>query len=157
MGDGLLVAPIIVSERNRAEARRSPPAESETAGGEAGRSVYLPPGDWQDFWTHEKYHGGQEIEVRVPLEHIPLFIPSGTVLPLAQPTLHTDDPDSWHLTALIYGDGHRSAILYEDDGSYLPSLNPVTVSWNNDTKSGTVSRAGASGPATYDVVAWKQE
>jgi alpha-D-xyloside xylohydrolase len=158
MGDGLLVAPIIVGDRHRAETSRSSPAEPETAADEAARSVYLPPGDWQDFWTNQRRHGGQEFEVRVPLEHVPLFVPFGTVLPLAHPTLHTDDPESWHLTALIYGDGHHAATLYEDDGSYVPSLNAVTVSWNSDKKAGTVAHAGGRGqsPATYDVAEWKQ-
>lgn len=157
MGDGLLIAPIIVGEGNRAEAGRSRPRGPETANGEATRSVYLPPGEWQDFWTNEKHHGAREIEVRVPLEHIPLFVPLGTVLPLAHPTLHTDDPESWRLTALIYGDGKHAATLYEDDGSYVPSLNAVRVWWNSDTKAGTVSPAGGRGRATYDVVEWKQQ
>src|SRR5258708_2843871 len=92
LGDSVLVAPVIF--------RRGPgnPSTAE-AKGDAQRSVYLPEGDWYDFWTDERYAGKQRITVRVPLEHIPLFIKAGTVLPLARPTLDTDDPESWRLTA----------------------------------------------------------
>jgi alpha-D-xyloside xylohydrolase len=139
MGEGLLVAPVIVG------------GAPVAANGETTRSVYLPPGEWEDFWTGKPHPGQQEIEVRVPLERIPLFVKSGTILPLAQPTLHTEDPQSWKLTALVYGDGHRAATLYEDNGASPPSLTAVTLSWDASTKTGSVSHAGA-----YEVVAWKQ-
>jgi len=140
MGDGLLVAPIIVDGHTN---------------GETGRSVYLPTGDWHDFWTGRRYHGRQNIQVRVPLERIPLFVKSGAVLPLAQPTLHTDDPQSWKITALVFGDGHRAATLYEDDGSSTPSLRPVTISWDAAKKTGAVSRPAGPGACAYEVAAWK--
>jgi alpha-D-xyloside xylohydrolase len=156
MGDGLLVAPIIVAGSGNGRGRPSRPVAPDAASGEAARSVYLPPGDWQDFWTGEPHKGQQEIEVRVPLERIPLFVKSGTILPLARPTLHTDDPQSWKLTALVYGDGRQAATLYEDDGASPPSLNTVTLSWDAGKKAGTVSRAGGPGGGAYEVVTWRQ-
>ncbi len=157
MGDGLLVAPIIVASTAKGSRPRAQPASSESTNGEATRSVYLPPGDWQDFWTGERLHGGREIQVRVPLERLPLFVPSGTVLPLAQPTLHTDDLQSWKLTALVFGDGHRAATLFEDDGASPPSLNAFTVSWDDAKKAGVTARAGGPGGNDYQVVEWVQK
>ncbi|HVV73669.1 MAG TPA: TIM-barrel domain-containing protein, partial [Verrucomicrobiae bacterium] len=153
MGDGLLVAPIIVNDRGSERSRRS--STAETPGSEGTRTVYLPPGDWQDFWTNAKYHGGREIEVQVPVEQIPLFVPSGTILPLAEPTLHTDDPNSYRLTALIYGDGSRGATLYEDDGAFVPKLSTIKLSWDSDKKSGKATRDGVL--SSYRVVEWKQQ
>ncbi len=150
MGDGLLVAPIIIPDSNKG----APPANADQIDdGSATRLVYLPPGDWQDFWTNEKHQGGQQIEVRVPLDRIPLFVPSGTILPLAQPTLDTDDPDSRRITALVYGDGSRPTTLYDDDGGLVPKFGEVTLSWNNEKKTGSVS---GESPQTYRVVEWKQ-
>lgn len=151
MGDGLLVAPVIVPDRKKGE---RPTGGGESEDGSATRTVYLPPGDWQDFWTNEKYQGGQEIKVRVPLERIPLFVPAGTILPLAQPTLDTDDPESLKLTALVYGDGHRSTTLYNDDGGFIPNLNQITLSWDNVKKAGAAKGESAQG---YRVVEWKAE
>jgi len=155
MGGGLLVAPIIVAGKGNLAGKDSRPVAPVSDNGDTTRSVYLPPGEWNDFWTGEPHHGHQEIEVRVPLERIPLFVKAGTVLPLAQPTLHTDDLQSWDLTAQIYGDGHRAAILYEDDGAAEPSLPAIKLSWDAGKKIGEVSRPSAPAGA-YRVIAWKQ-
>ena len=148
MGDGLLVAPVIVPGADRAHA-----AQPDAVGpnGESRRSVYLPPGDWDDYWTGKSYQGSKRIEVDVPLERIPLFVKDGTILPEAQPTLHTDDPESRNLTALVFGDGHLRTTLYEDDGAVPPSLTPVVLAWDAAKKAGTFS-----GQGRYRVVAWRQ-
>lgn len=44
--------------------------------------VYLPRGDWRDIWTGEVYSGAQEMEVRVPMDRIPVYQRKGTILPL---------------------------------------------------------------------------
>ena len=59
----------------------------------AKRSVYLPKGDWYDFWTGQKYAGGRNIEVEKPLEQIPVFVKGGTLLPLAEPVEYVDADD----------------------------------------------------------------
>src|SRR5690242_9099177 len=46
------------------------------------RQVYLPAGnDWYDFWTGIRYSCGQTVEADAPLEIIPLFVRSGTIVP----------------------------------------------------------------------------
>ena len=40
-------------------------------------SVYLPHGDWIDFWDSIEYQGGRWIEAQVPLNRIPVFIAKG--------------------------------------------------------------------------------
>lgn len=135
MGDSLLVAPVVAGETNR--------------------SIYLPAGDWYDFWTGEKHHGKQTIELNVPLQRIPLFVKAGTILPLAQPTLHTDDPASWKLTALVFGDGSQGAQLFEDDGSFTPTLTRVTLSWDKAAATGQLATAESTVKPKYNVTEWK--
>ena len=36
--------------------------------------VYLPEGDWIDFWSKEKITGKRWLQVDVPLNRIPVFI-----------------------------------------------------------------------------------
>jgi alpha-D-xyloside xylohydrolase len=148
MGDSVLVAPIVVASRPRGAAPVPTPATS-------ARAVYLPPGEWHDFWTGEKHGGQRWINVTVPLERIPLFVKTGTILPLAQPTPHTDDPASWKLTAQIYGDGTTAARLFEDDGSYAPALSEVRLEWDAAAKTGKLVRSGAAGNVQYSVGEWK--
>lgn len=46
------------------------------------RSVFLPRGQWYHFWDHQCFDGEQTIEIKAPLEQIPVFIQSGTILPM---------------------------------------------------------------------------
>ncbi|WP_199226856.1 glycoside hydrolase family 31 protein [Opitutus sp. ER46] len=151
VGDALLVAPIIV----RAVASGS--ARAADAMGAARRTVYLPPGDWFDFWTGERRQGGRRFVVSAPLGQTPVFVRSGAVLPLADATLHTGDPASWRLTARVYGDGAREARLYEDDGRFAARLNEVRLHWDRARGQGRVERAHDldAGTPGYQVAAWQ--
>ncbi len=45
-------------------------------------SVYLPPGDWQDYWNPEKIiRGPKKITVSTPLYKIPIFVRKGADVP----------------------------------------------------------------------------
>jgi alpha-glucosidase len=44
------------------------------------REVYLPAGDWFDFWTGQRLAGGGSIRVPVTLESIPIFVRGGAFL-----------------------------------------------------------------------------
>ena len=68
-GESLLVAPVVAGEHDR--------------------EVYLPAGEWFDFWTGVTLQGGRRLNVSGPLDQIPVFVKAGTLLPFAQPTLHT--------------------------------------------------------------------
>jgi alpha-D-xyloside xylohydrolase len=136
VGEGLLVAPVVA--------------------GRAKRAVYLPEGEWFDYWNGRRYAGKQELEIEPPLEQIPLFVRSGTLLPLAAPTLHTDDPTSGELTVLAYGDTDSALTLYEEDGGHEPALTEVRLAWAGGRgalrRVGRVGRGRAPG---YRVVEWK--
>ncbi|MDP4184299.1 MAG: glycoside hydrolase family 31 protein [Bacteroidota bacterium] len=135
VGDSMLVAPVVEGEKNR--------------------NVYLPEGDWYNFWTSKKYTGKCEYNIEVPIEQIPVFIKSGTILPLAQPTLHTEDPDSFKLTALVFGENVRPAILFEDDGSWSPLLKKVKLEWDSKKQKGNLVREGKATSQQYSVTEWK--
>jgi alpha-D-xyloside xylohydrolase len=156
MGDSLLVAPVIVEGAAGRGGRRAEPAGAVAGSAEAMRPVYLPAGVWHDFWKGERRQGGQRINVRVPVGRIPLFVKTGTVLPLAQATLDTADPASRKLTVWVYGDGERAATLFEDDGSWAPALDSVQLNWDNAAKSGRVLRSAPSLTNAYEILSWKQ-
>lgn len=44
--------------------------------------VYLPQGNWVDFWTRESYAGQQVIPYAVPLDRIPVFVRAGSQIPV---------------------------------------------------------------------------
>lgn len=81
------------------------------------RSVYLPAGcDWYDFSTHQKYTGGQTVTVDAPLDRIPLFYRSGTILPLIRPALRMGVENFEDVELLIEPQGDPRFTLYQDDG-----------------------------------------
>jgi hypothetical protein len=53
--------------------------------GATTRTVYLPAGDWVDYWAGTAYAGGQEVTVPAPLDGRgpPVFARAGAIIPLA--------------------------------------------------------------------------
>lgn len=153
MGDGVLVAPIIVPTAPRNRPADAPP----TVGNTSRRSVYLPAGDWYDFWTGERIAGGRRIDVTVPLDRIPVYVKGGTILPLATPTLHTADPASWILSVRVYGTKPQPTRLYEDDGSFSTVLPEVRLEWDAASNTGHLVRLTPATPEAphYSVSDWK--
>lgn len=80
------------------------------------RKVYLPKGaDWYNYWTHQRYQGGQTLTVAAPIETIPLFVRAGSILPLGTTILSTATPQSVAQIEVFAGaDAHFD--LYDDDG-----------------------------------------
>jgi len=97
-GDSLLVAPIL------------------EAGAEK-REVYLPAGEWYDFWTGQLYKGQQTVTVEAPLDVLPLFVRAGAVIPFwpVQQYVGEKQIDQLELYA-YYSAGEHTSLLYEDDG-----------------------------------------
>ncbi len=95
-GDALLVAPVGLP-------------------GATSRMVYLPEGNWYDFWSDESHLGPVELEVAAPLERIPLFVRAGSVLPTWPVMQHTPAGSAEELALHIYP-GHGESWLYQDDG-----------------------------------------
>jgi alpha-glucosidase (family GH31 glycosyl hydrolase) len=66
--------------------------------GATTRTVYLPSGEWVDYWSGTIYAGGQEVTVQAPLDGNgpPVFARAGALIPLAPDydTLVSTDPSS---------------------------------------------------------------
>jgi alpha-D-xyloside xylohydrolase len=134
-GDHLLVAPVIA--------------------GQEKRTIYLPEGKWFDFWTGHEHNGKQRLEVSVSLQQIPVFVKSGTLLPLAAATLSTDDPKAFSLSVRVYGNGELPFTLYEDDGSPEPAFTQVNLSWDAAKHAGVLERSGPKRGNSYEVTKWE--
>jgi len=84
--------------------------------GATSRRVYLPQGDWFDYWTGEKRKGGSEIVCAVDLETLPLFVRAGSLLPLGPIKQFVGETVDGPLSVTIYPGGDATFLLYEDDG-----------------------------------------
>ena len=81
--------------------------------GQRSRRVYLPGGDWYDFWTGKRLSG--EVTAEAPLERMPLYARAGSVLPMGPVAQHSDEWPPEALTLRVYP-GNGESWLYEDDG-----------------------------------------
>ncbi len=83
------------------------------------RRLYLPAGEWASFWSGERWQGSAWVEVRAPLDELPLFVRAGAFLPLGPVMQHTGERPTDPLTLALYvpaADGTGISTLYEDDG-----------------------------------------
>jgi alpha-glucosidase len=124
LGSNVLVAPVVKE-------------------GAQNHSVYLPEtdGGWFDFHTHDYVGNGEFFTQNTSLGQLPIFIRSGTVLPLA----NNWDDKSPHDASLIEcvafageGEGRVTDSLYWDDGLSWDGLKdgsclfPIAMEWNSD-------------------------
>jgi alpha-glucosidase len=80
-------------------------------------SVYLPKGDWYDFWTGAPYNGQQKITVKVKAERIPVFVRAGAVLPTVDVTQHTAEMRKLrNLELSVFLADHGESSFYWDAG-----------------------------------------
>jgi alpha-D-xyloside xylohydrolase len=138
-GDSVLVAPLFA--------------------GDGKREVYLPAGDWYDFWTHAKITGRKAIEATNDLGQIPLFVKAGTLLPLGEPVEFIKPDTCFDVTVNVVGEKPADFTLYEDDGittAYAKGeQNRIVLHAEGDNHS--IRPAGNyHGPERYKVTGWKQ-
>lgn len=99
VGDALLAAPVVED-------------------GARNRNVYFPAveGGWTNFASgHFATKGGETISVEAPLDHLPLFIRAGRVVPLHPHMLYSEDVKPEALTLRLAPGSGRSEV-YLDDG-----------------------------------------
>jgi alpha-glucosidase (family GH31 glycosyl hydrolase) len=99
LGAQLLVAPVV-----------RPGTEQE---------IYLPPGDWRDFFTGKPYHGGRTFSAHYALDATPVFVREGAVIAEQAPSEYSNARPLDHLVLKVFGSAPGSFELYEDDGTSL--------------------------------------
>ncbi len=89
--------------------------------GQNHRLVYLPEGEWQDFWSGESYQGPLYLPVPTPFDRVPLFQRAGSALPFTEAEAHTTDAYWEKLCWRVAPSEKIHGVLYEDSGDgYQP-------------------------------------
>ena len=80
-----------------------------------GRRLYLPKGNWINYWTNEVVEGKKELWVATDYDQIPIFIKQGAIIPkypIQQYVGQIENPD---LTLEVYYKlGKETSVVYED-------------------------------------------
>ncbi|MBE2223646.1 MAG: SCP2 sterol-binding domain-containing protein [Anaerolineae bacterium] len=111
-GSELLAAPFI--------------APLDTDIGLSRQAVWLPVGDWFDFFSGMPYAGDSWHAVYGSLDEIPVFAKAGAIVPLATEDGVTN-PDK--LAIHVFPGAANRFDLYEDDGLTSHSLTPISTTW----------------------------
>jgi alpha-D-xyloside xylohydrolase len=120
-------------------------------GVEKTRSVYLPSGsNWYDFWTGNRYAGGQTILADAPLEIMPLYVRSGSIVPLGPAIQFTGDQPNAPIELWLYPGQDAAFTLYEDEGDNYNyeqgSFAMIHLIWNDRTRQLTLETRQGSYP-----------
>jgi alpha-D-xyloside xylohydrolase len=110
------------------------------------RDVYLPAGEWVDYWTGTILPGGRHVRACTPLHQVPLYVRRDALIPVTAPgdSVRTSvgaDPFA-ELTIVSWGGGTGSTVIDDVDGDTL-----VTA-----TRDGNVLRVDTTGPARVSTV-----
>lgn len=97
LGDAMLVAPVLRQ-------------------GATARSVYLPRGEWFDFWTGQRFDGGGHWVAHAPLDVIPIYLRAGALLPLAPLRTHIGPKEPEIIYLHVWPGDHGALDWYDDDG-----------------------------------------
>ncbi len=128
-GDALLVAPV-------------------TEAGAQERSVYLPEGDWYDYWTKARLEGGRDLLAACGLATLPLYVKAGSILPLGPVRQYATEASSLPLDLHIYPGTDSRFSLYEDDGVSMDHTRGVSsridIAWRDSTRTLSLKLAEGS-------------
>lgn len=103
-------------------------------------SVYLPAGQWIDFWSEQVLTGPLNLDLEVPLERLPMYVRAGAALPMTLPTNRIPAGRIDPLILHIYpaGDNRPThSVFFEDEGEthihILQSGKRVKLQWSTST------------------------
>ncbi|WP_203256582.1 glycoside hydrolase family 31 protein [Hyunsoonleella ulvae] len=82
-----------------------------------GRRMYVPRGNWYNFWTDELVTGGQEIWVDADLDSMPIFVKKGAIIPKYPIQQYVGEKTIDELLLdVYYTEGKEESMVYEDAG-----------------------------------------
>ena len=104
-GTDFLVAPIYQNTKADAE------------GNDIRNGIYLPEGEWIDYFTGEKYEGGRVINnFAAPLWKLPVFVKNGAIIPMTNPNNNVSEINKGLRIYEMYPNKHTMTVEYDDDG-----------------------------------------
>lgn len=119
----------------------------------ARRTLWIPEGNWIDAWNGNIISGPKTITVDVPIEKMPIYIKTGTIVPLAPEMAYSKEKPWDPITLDVYPSVSNEAKgkLYEDDtvsndyktGAYRTTLMSAKI--DNFNKKITVNVDPAQG------------
>lgn len=86
-------------------------------GNDIRNGIYLPEGEWVDYFSGEVYQGGRVINnYASPLWKLPVFVKNGAIIPMTLPNNNVSEVDKKLRIYELYPCGQSTFTEYDDDG-----------------------------------------
>lgn len=104
-------------------------------------NVYLPEGEWYDFFNNHKYNGNRTLNVYRSEYDMPVFVKAGGIIPLAvleDNVNQISNPTKMYVK--VYGGKSNKFDLYEDDGitndykNGKYAITTISLDWSESPK-----------------------
>lgn len=111
--------------------------------------VYLPAGAlWYDYWSNNKYEGGVKVVADAPIQHSPLYIKAGSILPLGPDVQYAQEKNWDNLDLVVYPGANGSFTLYEDEGDNYNyekvQYTEIPLTWDDKSQTLTIGNRRGS-------------
>jgi alpha-glucosidase (family GH31 glycosyl hydrolase) len=125
----------------------------------ASVEVWLPEGQWVDFFSGRVYTGGRKLQMFRGLDSLPVLAKAGAIIPLQVNKPHDNSIENpEHLELVIVPGAHNTFEMFEDDGISFEyesgAYATTTMEWNEAKSSFTLHAVNGSSdvvPAERDV------
>ena len=112
------------------------PDSKELTGVSKTRQVYLPKhADWIDFWTGKLFKGGSTITADAPIDHIPVFVRAGSIVPMSPVQQYSSEMPDAPYEIRAYPGANGTFTIYEDEGDNYNyeqgKSSSITLNWND--------------------------
>ncbi len=105
-GPYFLVAPVYQATR------------ADERGNDIRNGIYLPAGEWVDYFSGEIYQGGRIINnYAAPLWKLPVFVKNGAIIPMTSPNNNVNETAKNLRIYELYPYGQSAFTEYDDDGT----------------------------------------
>jgi len=106
------------------------------------RRLYLPHAQWYDFWTGSSIDGGNMVDAAAPLDHMPLYIRAGSIVPMGPDlewsTQNPEDPTE----VRVYRGADGNFTIYEDENDTYNyekgAYTTIPLHWDDAKRSLTI-------------------
>jgi alpha-D-xyloside xylohydrolase len=122
---------------------------------EKTRKVYLPGATkWIDFWTGKTFDGGQTITAPAPIEIMPLYVKTGSIIPMGPFLQYTTEKPADPIELRVYTGADASFTLYEDENdnfNYEKGVYAtIPIQWNESKQTLTLGKRTGTFPGMLD-------
>ncbi len=136
-GHSFLVAPVLKSMYTE--------DKKENFQQDGYRQVYLPKGtEWFDYWTGERFSGGQTIDKKAPIDILPLYVKAGSIVPVGPKVDYAEQKDWSNLKINIYPGADAEFTLYEDENDNYNyekgAYSEIKFVWDNNKQQLTIEK-----------------